>query len=388
MRKVLACIGAVPLVSGKIFFSETFGEGWESRWTGSKWKESEGTQGKWVASAGKVFNDEKEDAGIQTAEDSKFFGIATNFEPFSNEGKTLILQYQAKYEKDIECGGGYLKLGAKVSDLTTFGDPTPYNIMFGPDKCGYTKRTHLIFSYKGKNVLKKTDLAYKQEPDGTSHVYRMILKPDNSVRVEIDEEKIYEGSLTEDWEMLPPKEISDPADSKPGDWTDESMIDDPADKKPDDWVEEKRVVDAEAKKPDDWDDEEDGEWEAPMKDNPEYKGDWYVKRISNPAYKGIWEAKKIANPEFAEDANLYKYAEFGFIGFDLWQVKGNTIFDNIIITDDVAEADNFLKKWKVLSDLEKAKKKEEEANAKKDEPAAGGDDDDDDDDDKADSEEV
>jgi len=33
-------------------------------------------------------------------------------------------------------------------------------------------------------------------------------------------------------------------------------------------------VDAEAKKPDDWDDEEDGEWEAPMKDNAEYKGDW------------------------------------------------------------------------------------------------------------------
>ena len=27
-----------------------------------------------------------------------------------------------------------------------------------------------------------------------------------------------------------------------------------------------------AKKPDDWDDEEDGEWEAPMIDNPEYKG--------------------------------------------------------------------------------------------------------------------
>merc|ERR1712072_797454 len=127
-----------------------------------------------------------------------------------------------------------------------------------------------------------------------------------------------------------------------------------------------RIVDAEAKKPDDWDDEEDGEWEAPMKDNPEYKGDWYVKRISNPAYKGIWEAKKIANPEFAEDKNLYKYSEFGFIGFDLWQVKGNTIFDNVIICDDVAEADDFAKKWKALSEVEQAKKKEEDdANAAK-----------------------
>ena len=36
--------------------------------------------------------------------------------------------------------GGYVKIGPKLSEPTTFGDPTPYNIMFGPDKCGYTKR--------------------------------------------------------------------------------------------------------------------------------------------------------------------------------------------------------------------------------------------------------
>merc|ERR1712110_643342 len=110
-----------------------------------------------------------------------------------------------------------------------------------------------------------------------------------------------------DWELLAPKEISDPDD----------------------------------KKPDDWADEEDGEWEAPMKDNPAYKGDWSVKRISNPAYKGFWEAKKIDNPEYEDDNNVYKYDDFGFIGFDLWQVKGGTIFDNIVITDDLAEADSF-----------------------------------------------
>jgi len=59
-----------------------------------------------------------------------------------------------------------------------------------------------------------------------------------------------------------------------------------------------------------------------MKDNDAYKGDWSVKRISNPAYKGFWEAKKIANPEYEDDDKVYSFAEFGFIGFDLWQVKG------------------------------------------------------------------
>jgi len=391
MKRALTCVGSLGLASGKIYFSETFGSGWEDRWTTSKWKASEGTDGKWVANAGKWHSDEAEDTGIQTGEDSKFFGISAGFPSFSNEGKELIVQYQAKYEKDIECGGGYVKLGPKLDDATTFGDPTSYNIMFGPDKCGYTKRTHLIFNYKGKNVLKKSDLAYKQENDGTSHVYRLVVKPDNTVRVEIDEEKIYEGSLKEDWELLAAKEISDPDDKKPSDWVDDSMMDDPEDSKPDDWTDEKRIVDPDASKPDDWDDEEDGEWEAPMKDNPAYKGDWYVKRISNPAYKGVWEAKKIANPEYVDDDTLYSYKDFGFIGFDLWQVKGGTIFDNIIITDDVAEADAFTKKWKALSEVEQAKKKEEDdaKKAEADKAAESADDDDDDDDeDKTESEEM
>merc|ERR1712031_33046 len=140
------------------------------------------------------------------------------------------------------------------------------------------------------------------------------------------------------------------------------MMDDPSEKKPEDWVEEseKRIVDSDATKPEDWDDEEDGEWEAPMKDNPAFKGEWYAKRISNPAYKGFWEAKKIANPEYEDDDKVYLYKDFGFIGFDLWQVKGGSIFDNIIITDDIAEADKFAEKWRTLNAKEKELKKADE----------------------------
>merc|ERR1712064_104530 len=104
--------------------------------------------------------------------------------------------------------------------------------------------------------------------------------------------------------------------------------------------------------------------------------------------KGFWEAKKIANPDYLDDDAVYKYDDFGFIGFDLWQVKGNTIFDNIIITDDKAEADTFAKKWKDLSEVEKAKKKEED-DAKKEEESKKeeADDDDDDEEEKKESEE-
>merc|ERR1712166_1110557 len=165
-------------------------------------------------------------------------------------------------------------------------------------------------------------------------------------------------------------------------------MDDPDDKKPDDWVEDKRIIDPEAKKPDDWDDEEDGEWEAPMKDNPAFKGEWSVKRIDNPAYKGMWEAKKIDNPEYKDDNEVYKFADFGFIGFDLWQVKGGTIFDNVIVTDDVAEADAFAAKWKALHAVEtEAAKKEADAKKAEEPAAAAADDDDDDAEDKKDDKE-
>merc|ERR1711972_1076992 len=100
--------------------------------------------------------------------------------------------------------------------------------------------------------------------------------------------------------------------------------------------------------------------------------------------------------EYVDDDTVYKYADFGFIGFDLWQVKGNTIFDNVIITDDKAEADSFAKKWKDLSAVEKAKKKEAddakkaEEDAKKTESkdSKEEDDDDEDEEEKKESEDV
>merc|ERR1712160_20660 len=128
--------------------------------------------------------------------------------------------------------------------------------------------------------------------------------------------------------------------------------------------------------------------------NAEYKGDWKAKRISNPEYVGVWEAKKIDNPEYVDDDAVYKYPDFGFIGFDLWQVKAETIFDSVIITDDVAEADKFAENWKALNAVETAAKKEEddkkkaEDDAKKAEEKTEDGDDDDDDEEEDDKEDM
>merc|ERR1712227_9415 len=298
----------------------------------------------------------------------KFYAISASFPEFSNKDKTLVVQYTVKHEQNIDCGGAYLKLGPAPFDGKAFHGETKYNIMFGPDICGMTKRTHLIFNYKEKNLLKDKDM--RTESDELTHIYTLIVKPDNTFAVQIDGSEVEAGKLADGWKFLEPKEIDDPEDKKPSDWVDEAEMDDPEDKKPEGYDDiPAKIADPKATKPDDWDDESDGTWEAPQIDNPEYKGAWKAKRIKNPAYKGVWEAKLIDNPKYVADDNLYKYAAFSTVGIDVWQVKSGTIFDNILITDDVDYAKAHGEKtWKAQKDGEKAmKEKAEEERKKKEE---------------------
>merc|ERR1719247_780593 len=151
--------------------------------------------------------------------------------------------------------------------------------------------------------------------------------------------------------------IKDPEAKKPEDWDDRATIPDPEDVKPEDWEQPEHIADPDATKPEDWDDEMDGEWEPPMIDNPEYKAD---------------DAKDIG-----------KYAESCKIGFDLWQVKSGTIFDNMMITDDPAEAKAAGEAlWAVTKDVEKKMKdaQDEEERAKAEAEAGEKADDEDDED--------
>jgi calreticulin len=106
-----------------------------------------------------------------------------------------------------------------------------YNIMFGPDICGPgTKKVHVIFNYKGQNLLIKKEIRCKD--DEFTHLYTLIVRPDNTYEVKIDNEKAQSGTLEEDWDFLPPKEIPDPEAKKPEDWVDSPTMPDPDDVKP------------------------------------------------------------------------------------------------------------------------------------------------------------
>jgi calreticulin len=340
------------------YFKETFDGDWESRWKHS----SDSGKGKFKVSEG-IY---KGDNGLQTTQDAKFYAISAPLDTeFSNEGKDLVLSFSVTHEQNIDCGGGYIKLLPKT-DAASFNGDSQYYIMFGPDICGATKKIHLIFNYKGQNLL------WKKEPrcegDVLTHFYTLVLHPDNSYEVLVDNVKKESGKLDQDWDYLKPKTIPDPADKKPSDWVDEAEIADPEDKKPEDWDHEpETIADPDAAKPEDWDEEEDGAWEAPNIPNPKYKGEWRPKMIPNPKYKGVWKAKDIPNPEYEEDANLYLYKDIATTGFDLWQVKSGTLFDNIIVSNNAADATESFNAYKPLLEKEKKKKDDEEEKSRKEE---------------------
>ena len=228
------------------------------------------------------------------------------------------------------------------SKLDDFSGDTPYSIMFGPDICGYsTKKVHVILTKDGKNHLTKKDIPC--ETDELTHVYTLRLTPDNAYEVLVDGASRHNGTLYEDFDILPAKTIKDPDAKKPEDWDERERIPDETDVKPEGYDEiPAKILDAEAKKPEDWDDEEDGEWEAPMVPNPAYKGPWVQKTLANPAYKGVWVAPDIPNPAFKDDKNLHGFKDLAAVGIELWQVKAGSLFDNIIVTDEPAAATKLL----------------------------------------------
>lgn len=383
---------ALALASAEVYFKDTFENA--DGWVKSNWRTDDGTAGDMVLATGDWFGEEGAQ-GFKTSQDARFYAYSKKFDaPFSNEGKDLVLQFSVKHAQKLDCGGGYIKLFPDTLDQKELTGDSDYFIMFGPDICGTgTKKIHAIFGYKAPGKDSRTNLLIKREvtaeTDELTHVYTLIVKPDNTYEIKVDGASKQTGSLFDDWDFLPPKQINDPAESKPSDWVDEAQLDDPDDVKPEGYDDiPKQIADPEAEKPDDWSDEDDGEWEAPLIDNPDYKGEWSPKRIDNPDYKGPWVHPKIDNPEYFSDDTAYKFDNIGHVGFDLWQVKSGSIFDNIFVGDSAEEADAFLAETftknkdaekKMFDDKKQAEADAAEAARKASEEAAQNEDDADDD---------
>jgi calnexin len=90
----------------------------------------------------------------------------------------------------------------------------------------------------------------------TSALYTLIVRPDQTFEIKINDESVKNGSLLEDFSpaVNPAKEIDDPEDVKPEDWVESPKITDPEAVKPEDWDEDapQYIEDEAAVKPEDW----------------------------------------------------------------------------------------------------------------------------------------
>jgi calnexin len=383
----------------KADFIEQFTDDWDTRWKPSHAKKDTKDSGKdeewayvgeWTVEEPHVFKGIEGDKGLVVKNAAAHHAISAKFpKKIDNKAKTLVVQYEVKLQNGLECGGAYLKLlrDNKALHQDEFSNVSPYVIMFGPDKCGTTNKVHFIVNHKNPKTGEYEEKHLSSPPTArivkTTELYTLIVHPNNTVIIKLNGEQVKEANLLEDFSPAfnPPKEIDDAKDTKPDTWVDEARIPDPNATKPEDWdedapfeiVDEEAVMpedwlenepltipDPEAEKPEDWDDEEDGDWiaptvpnpkcddvsgcgkwEKPMIKNPAYKGKWTAPYIDNPAYKGVWAPRKIKNPDYFEDKTPANLEPMGAIGFEIWTMQSDILFDNIYIGHSIEDAQKF-----------------------------------------------
>lgn len=384
---------------GKFHFAEHFDnlETFDKKWIKSEAKKDDASEdiakydGVWTVEAPQR-QILRGDLGLVLKSKAKHAAISSRLiKPFVFTDKPLVVQYEVTLQDGQECGGAYIKLlssGKETTDLKQFHDKTPYSIMFGPDKCGNDIKLHFIFRHVNpingtiseKHCKKPKERLEEPFKDKEPHLYQLVINPDNTFTVSVDHKVVNEGSLLSDFNpaVNPPREIDDPEDKKPENWDEREKIPDPDAKKPEDWDEdappqipdensakpdgwldheEEMIPDPNAEKPADWDTDMDGEWEAPLIpnpacekavgcgqwnapliSNPNYKGKWRAPLLDNPNYQGKWAPRKILNPDFFEDLNPFKMTPISAVGIELWSMSSDILFDNFVITDDVAVA--------------------------------------------------
>lgn len=342
------------------------------------------------------------DNGLVMKSTASYYAISRKFdEDFDNTDSDLVVQYEIKTQKGLTCAGSYIKLLNSGFDPKTFDDSTPFQVMFGPDKCGASDKVLLIINHEnpvtGISEQKQLTRSPLSRSTQLTTLYTLILKSNSDFEIRINGEVAQSGNLLEQSYMFepsfnPPLEIVDELNVPPSDWDDREFIEDtsvvkpedydelylaplvpdPNVPKPENWLEDEPeyIFDPFAVKPQDWDDNEDGEWEPPIIENPKcefasgcgkwsaplipnqnYKGPWIQPVIPNPNYKGEWVPKMIPNPNYFEDKHPSNLKPIGGIGFELWAIEEDILFDNIYVGHSIQEAEQignatFLPKFK------------------------------------------
>jgi len=76
--------------------------------------------------------------------------------------------------------------------------------------------------------------------------------------------------------------------------------------------------------------------------------------VDNPAYQGVWTPREIPNPDYYEDLHPADLSPIGAVGFELWSMQSEILFDNIYLGHSVKDAKKLaIKTWGVKLAVEK-----------------------------------
>jgi hypothetical protein len=189
-------------------FIEQFTDDWSDRWTPSEATKKTPVGGETFSYVGKWEVEDPSisvidgDQGLVAKSKAAHHAISAPFtEPIAFADKPLVVQYEVKYQKGGNCGGGYVKLledGFQTSGKE-FSDHTPWVVMFGPDlTCPGTKvrvivgeppmplkayqsfQVHFIFRYKspktGETEEKHLKVAPRPSIEKLTNLYTLIVQ--------------------------------------------------------------------------------------------------------------------------------------------------------------------------------------------------------------------
>ena len=380
-------------LSSDSIFEQFNDNNWDKRWiTSNIEKDDQLTYiGQWDVDEAYILNGLKGDKGLIAKTDAALHAISYKLPKiFDNTNNTLVLQYEVKFQKPLECGGAYIKLltSNDNNDFINeqFSDKSPYVIMFGPDKCGNDNKVHFIIKHLNEKTGEIEEHQVKIPPMArlvqTTTLYTLIIDQNEDFQIRINGDIVRSGNLlnNDDFDLLPPKEIINENEIKPEDWVEEKyiidendekpidwdenapyLINDPSAIKPEDWDENEpeQIPDPNDLKPEDWDDEYDGIWEQKLIDNPNCEnhgcGKWYIPKIKNPSYKGKWKPRMIDNPNYKGEwkpslipnpnyytpsKKLSDLEKIGAIGFEIWTINADIMFNNIYLGHSIEEAED------------------------------------------------
>lgn len=322
--------------------------------------------GYWAIEEPRVIPGMKGDKGLVMKKAAAHHAISYKLDkPFNNHNNDLVLQYEVKFQEGINCGGAYIKLlDDGFDNLGEFSNETPFQIMFGPDICGASNKVRFILKRYNPILKEMEEKQLVNTPFArtgkVSTLYTLILKNNQDFEIRINGETAVSGNLVTDADAMsppiePPKEIPDEfalsveeedteEDTEEGsEVTEEKSI-------PEGWNEHEEpfITKPGATKPKEWDEEEDGVWEPPMIPNPNCAngcGKWNpTVHDSKKGPEKIQEKKKgekklVANPKYYSDPTPSNIKPIGGLGFELWNMHRDILFDNIYLGHSVKEAE-------------------------------------------------